>query len=162
MRLYGIDRMIVFLALLLGAMLVLLWLSQPKPLPLTGLSPDKVSEIRSFRKGQLELNLLRDRSGWMLTHPDIQRAHSRRVTQLLGLLQTSSQGSWPVSPQALQETGLAQPERSLRFDALQIDFGTASTPPGQRYVRVGNRIHLIDDLWFKLSGLPASHYRGEE
>jgi len=159
MRLYGLDRIILVLALLLATLLGLLWLTGPKNPPLTALSPDEVNEIRVLKEGKLELGLLRDREGWMLTHPDIERAAAQRVAGLLDLLQTPSQASWPASPDTLGHGGLAQPRRTLQFDTLEIDFGSSSTPPGQRYVRVGDHVHLIDEVWFHISGLPASYYR---
>lgn len=157
---YGIDRLILLLALLFSTLLGLLWLTGPKPLPLAQLSPDRVNEIQVLKEGKLRLSLLRDRSGWMLTHPEIQRASPARVARLLDLLQTPSRGSWPALPETLERTGLTQPRRTLQFDALRIDFGVSSTPPGQRYVRIGDQVHLVDEHWFNLSALPASYYLG--
>ena len=158
-RLYAIDRMI----LLLAATGMLIYgtnrLARPATSPLTRLDPGTVHEIRLLRGDELRLDLLRDANGWMITHPGITRTRSRRVGQLLALLRTHSYRSWPVSEELLAQAGLDKPARRLLFDHLEIDFGGPSTPPGQRYVRVGKRIHLVDELWLGISGLPASHFR---
>lgn len=158
MRLYAIDRMILLLALACALVFGLAWLTRATPVPLTRLNPDDVHEIRSMRDGRIQLDLLRDADGWMITHPEITRARGARVRQLLALLRTHSYRSWPVSDPLLAQSGLAKPLRTLTFDQLAIDFGGPSVPAGQRYVRIGDRIHLIDELWFSISGLPASHY----
>jgi hypothetical protein len=159
MRLYAIDRLILVLATVCAAVFGLHWLGGTDTTPLTARDAAAVKEIRVLHRGELQLDLLRDADGWTITHPEIARARSARVGQLLALLRTASLGSWPVSKDLLAQSGLNDPARTLQFDDLKIEFGGPSTPPGQRYVRVGDRIHLIDELWFYIGGLPASHYR---
>lgn len=158
MRLYGLDRLILLLAIVSGLVFSLPWLTKPKPVPLTNTAASTVHEIRILQRGQLKLGLLRDADGWMVTHPQVGRARTQRVRQLLAILHTPSHRSWPASGDLLSQSGLDSPGRTLQFDQLRIDLGEPSTPPGQRYVRVGDRIHLIDELWFSMSSLPASHY----
>lgn len=158
MRLYAIDRLILALALACGAVFGLQWLSTSSPTPLTAIDPAAVKEIKRSSHGELQLDLLRDADGWVIAHPEIARARAARVGQLLALLRTASHGDWPASAELLAQSGLNHPARSLEFDKLKIEFGGPSTPPGQRYVRIGDRIHLVDELWFFIGGLPASHY----
>ncbi len=162
MRLRGIDQLTLLLAVLVALLLWLRQLDKPGPRPLTTLPAAQVQEIRVFGQGELRLALLRDAEGWMLTLPEIARARPSRVANLLALLRAPSHGDWPASPGLLKQAGLEQPQRALWFDQLHIRFGGPSTPPGYRYVQVGDRVHLIDDFWFDLAGLPASHFREAE
>ncbi|BAN68262.1 hypothetical protein [endosymbiont of unidentified scaly snail isolate Monju] len=98
----------------------------------------------------------------MLTHPEIARARPARVATLLALLHAPVRAEWPLTPTLQAQAGLAQPVRALWFDKLEIRFGGPSTPPGQRYVQVGERVYLVDDFWFDLAGLPATHFREAE
>ena len=158
-RAHALDRLILALALFAAGVWGLQGLLGPRMTPLTDRDPTAVHEIRVLRDGRLQLDLLRDSDGWMLTHPEIARARGKRVGQLLALLRARSHRRWPVSPELLAQTGLDRPARTLFFDRLRIDFGGPGTPPGRRYVRIGERIHLIDGLWFNISGLPATHFR---
>lgn len=159
MRLYAIDRLVLLLAMISAALLLAHWLTRPAPVTLTDVAPASVNEIQLFQQGKLRMGLLRDRDGWLLTHPEIARAAPQRVDKLLGLLQAASLRSWPASPGSGGPGQFDQSLRSIRFDALEIDFGGPSTPAGERYVRIGNQVHLVDDIWFTLAGLPASYYR---
>lgn len=159
MRLYAIDRLILLLAVLAVLLLGTQWLAQPAPPTLTDSRPESVNEIQVLQQDRLRLALLRDRDGWMLTHPEIQRAAAQRVAGLLGLLQTASLQRWQASSGSDLLAQFDPPVRTVRFDDLSIDFGGPSTPPGRRYVRIGDHIHLVDELWFNLTGLPADYYR---
>jgi hypothetical protein len=154
-----LDRVNLVLALLLAA---LLWANRQPPIdpapPLTGLDPAQVSEIRVLRAEHLQLALLRDTQGWMLTHPDVQRARPQRVNTLLGLLQAPVRWRLQGSPADLARFGLDHPVLTLSFDATQVHFGAASSPPGQRYVALQDRVVLIDEAYFRIAGLPAQHF----
>lgn len=159
MRLYAIDRLTLVLATLAALLLAAHWLARPAPASLTPVAPQSVNEIQVLQGGRLQMSVLRDRDGWMLTHPDIERAAAGRVAGLLGLLQAPSLRRWPASSGIDAFGPSDRPVRTIRFDELAIEFGGPSTPPGRRYVRIGDHIHLVDEIWFKLAGLPADYYR---
>lgn len=161
MRLHGIDRLIAGLALLLIGLLTARQLQEPAAPPLTSVDPDQVQEIRVFEKGKLRLAFLRDAQGWLLSHPKIVRARAPRVANLLALLEAPSRAHWPASATLRQQAGLDTPAREVDFGKLRIAFGGTSIPAGQRYVLVGDQVHLIDAFWFDLAGLPASHFEAQ-
>jgi hypothetical protein len=158
-RMKIIDRINLTLGLLLLALLgAQLGLQRKDAGPAVwSLSPQAVQEIRVLRDGQLTLDLLRDQDGWMLTHPSVERADARRVATLLGLTRLHAlQRLDDVEP---QNVGLQPPRLQLQFDDSELAFGDASVPAGLRYVRVGERIYLVDDLAYRIASLPAQHYR---
>ncbi len=158
---YAIDRLILMLSLTAALLFGAAWLARaPHKPPLTRVDPATVQRIQVMQDGSPRLALERGRDGrWRITRPLRAPARPRRVARLLALLRAPSERRWPVSPELLRESGLDRPRRSVLFDRTRIDFGAESTPPGLRYVRAGDRIQLIDTLWFNISGLPAAHYR---
>jgi hypothetical protein len=161
-RLPGIDRLSIALTLLAALLFSAAYLGRAeRPPPLTGLAPTQVRQIEIRQHGELRLRLRHRADGWHITHPGAARARDTRVARLLALLRAPSQRHWPADARMLRRSGLQHPVRSVRFDTLRIDFGGPSTPPGLRYVRVNGQIHLVDDIWFQIAGLPAAHYRDQ-
>lgn len=156
---YVIDRLLLLLGLLAAFLLGLPLLSGSGATPITQIDPTQVNAIRVFGQGQLRLDLLRDPDGWLLTHPEITRARAARVQQLLALLQAPSLQRWSVSSALLASSGLENPDQRLEFDQQAIFFGGPSVPPGRRYLRAGDHIHLVDEIWFQIASLPASHFQ---
>lgn len=161
MRVYGIDRLIGVLALLLIGLLTAHQLEVPATRPLTSLDADQIQEIRVLQNGKLRLAFLRDAQGWLLSHPEIVRARPSRVANLLALLLAPSRAHWPASEGLIQQAGLDRPGREVDFGKLRIAFGGTSIPGDQRYVLVGDQVHLVDAFWFDLAGLPASHFEAQ-
>jgi len=155
----ALDRYNLLLALLLA---LLLWLNQQpaeEPRPLLQIDAMQIKEIRVVRDRHLRLSLLRDTQGWMLMHPNIERAAVKRAGTLLGLLHAPSHWQTQADTANLQTYGLEQPVLSISFDDNAIHFGDASVPPGRRYVLVKNQVHLIDENHFRIASLPAKHFR---
>lgn len=158
MQLYGLDRLTLFLLLALAALLAARQLAETEAPPLTSLDARQIQEIRILEGKHLQLALLRDAEGWLLTHPEIRRARPERVAQLLALLRAPSRASWAASQDLQRQAGLQQPLRTIDFGKTRIAFGGTSMPSGERYVLADGRIHLIDAFWFDLTGLPARHF----
>lgn len=158
MRLYPLDR----LNLILGIVLIILVASLLKPEAqapaLLALDAQTVNELRISRDGKLQLALLRDDQGWMLTNPDIQRADARRVARLLGLLDAPGVA---VPDVAASDAGLQPPGWIFEVDSMRLQIGAPSTPPGQRYVEWRGEVFLIDEQWYRLLTLPASFYQAQ-
>ena len=151
-------RINIALTLLLAA---LLWLShllepaQSQP-PLLNIEAHTVGEINVQRQGKIVLSLLRDKDGWMLTHPDVGRASDKRVGQLLSLTRMPALTPLPDAQPA--QFGLAPPRLLVAFDQQLIAFGESSVPGGQRYALVDGKVYLVDDAYYRIAGLPGSHF----
>lgn len=145
---HALDRLNGLLALAIAALALLLWFDRPAmtPLPsLTELHGTDVNEIRLYKNERLKWSVLRDKSGWTMTHPDITPADSARIEQLLSILATPSLKAWQSAPETLSTFGLAEPAYRLMFDRQSIALGNTEPTSGLRYVLVDNRIHLIGD-----------------
>jgi len=155
----ALDRYNLMLALLLA---LLLWLNQqptPESQPLLQIEAAEVTEIRVTGNRRLQLSLLRDKEGWTMTHPSIERASEQRAGSLLSLLKAQSYWQRLASPEVLETYELKNPKLTISFNKNSIHFGGSSVPPGQRYVLVNEQIHLIDDSYFRIASLPARHFR---
>ncbi len=155
----ALDRYNLILALLLT---LLLWLNQQPAQdsqPILQIDATQVTEIRVVRNRRLQLSVLRDTDGWTMTHPSIVRASGQRTASLLSLLKAPSRWRRRASPELLETYGLQNPVLTISFNQESIHFGESSVPSGQRYVLVGEEVHLIDDSYFRIASLPAKHFR---
>lgn len=115
-----------------------------------------LNEIRISNQQGLQLAILRNKQEWLLTHPQLAALDSKRVQPLLQLRQMPSLRE--IDAENLKDYGLDSPRLSVQFNQQQLHFGHPSTPPGKRYVRVNNRVHLVDQRYYDLASLPAQHY----
>lgn len=155
MKLYPLDKLNLVLTLSLATLLGLIYKPDVAVEPLLAVDAGSVNELRITENGQLRLSLLRDQEGWLLTHPQIQRANPKRVQQLLGLLEAPS---LMATQTARDAAGLEPPALIFSADDRQLSVGGPSTPPGHRYVALDGSVHLVDDNWYRILNLPASFY----
>ncbi|MEJ2577114.1 MAG: DUF4340 domain-containing protein [Gammaproteobacteria bacterium] len=136
------------LALVLACLLWWFGRGPPAPWPqLTGLAPAQVHQLELFADERLVWRLLRDPAGWTLTHPEVARASSARVGELLGLLRTPSLDRFPAVG-TLAPYGLDAPRYRLVVEGRELAFGGLEPTTGHRYVRVDDMVHLIGDGFY--------------
>jgi hypothetical protein len=148
---HPLDRVNGVLALAVLALAALLWLDRPatKTLPpLTQLHATDINEIKLYEGARIKWSVLRDKSGWTMTHPDITPANSARIDELLSILSTPSLKAWHSPPETLATYGLAEPTYRLEFDTQAIGFGDTEPTSGLRYVSIEDRIHLVGDGYY--------------
>ncbi|MCP5300101.1 MAG: DUF4340 domain-containing protein [Chromatiaceae bacterium] len=143
--------------------LLAMWLAWPtgevaRAPTLTALAAQAVSSIRIEHADRLEMAFSRDADAWAMTYPHAAAADPRRVGQLLAI------AAAPVLQQldAADEPGrygLDRPSAVVQFDAVRIEFGDRDPSQQARYVRVDQDIAAIDELYFNLAMLPATHFR---
>ena len=146
------------------ALLVLVWVAWkepghgPKPpeAKLTAMSPAAVTKIViSNHNGSITLS--KQGAAWRMSRPVEVAANGVRVDDLLGVLQTQSLSRFAAAGRDLSEYGLAKPAVRLRLNDTEILFGGVTPVDQQRYVQVGDTIHLITDRYmFELSGDAAA------
>ena len=156
------DRINLALALLAATLLILhLWpAGTTGSKRLTTLDEAGISLVRVERADRLQLALQHDETGWRLTHPRQAQAETRRVQQLLAIARAPVQQEFPAGPE-LVRYGLEKPAAVLQLNQLRLLFGDRDLGQNNRYVLVDQRIRVIDDVYFNLLSLPASHYAGD-
>jgi len=153
------TRINLTLALLVAVLLTLhLWPGGTSaPDRLTRLGADEVSMVRVERGKRLRLALQRGESGWRMTHPHDTAVDGTRVRQLLAIAGAPVQHALPADA-APARYGLEPPKAVLQLDQLRLQFGDRDLTQSSRYVLVGSRIKVIDDVFFNLLSLPPSHF----
>jgi len=155
-------RINLVLALLAGALLIIdRW-----PVPtgtradrLTTLAVATIDRVRVERDGREVLALVRDGHGWRLSHPTKGPANTSRVAQLLAVADADVAFRFPAAGRDA-EFGLARPAAMLQLDDTRLLFGDRDPTQRARYVRVDDSICVIDELYFHLLSLPATHFAG--
>jgi hypothetical protein len=103
------------------------------------------------------ITLTKQGAAWRMSHPVEVAANGVRVDDLLGVLQAKSLSRFAATGRDLSEYGLAKPAVRLRINDTEILFGGVTPVDQQRYVQVGDSIHLIADRYmFELSGDAAA------
>lgn len=155
------SRVNLILALLAVALLLAhLWPAGKASLkPLTQLAEADISQIRVERGNRLQLALKRNEEGWLLTHPSQAATEERRVQQLLAIARAPVEHEFPADS-GLAPYGLDAPRAVLQLNGLRLLFGDRDPAQDSRYVLVHDRVRVIDDVYFNLLSLPASHFTG--
>ena len=116
---------------------------------LTQLSAEQVTRI-SIRHNEREIELQKDGETWRMLRPIAIEANNFRIDTLLNMLDTGSHASYPANTLELGKYGLADATTSIRFNDEAIDFGITNPINELRYVRAGDKVHLIDDHFYPL------------
>lgn len=154
------TRTNLIVALLLGAMLVLAWLTQRQATDtrpsLAAFQTATVQVVKVRRADGVALALERDGDGWRMTTPEPHPVDAQRVEGILSGLNTVSRADYPVDRVPLANVGLDPPRAIVIVDGEEFRFGDRSPVNGQRYVQHADTVHLVDDLvYFRLGGEPA-------
>lgn len=156
--------------LLFIGVLVLLVIYEPgiekpqEPTRLLELEREAVTQIRIERQGQETVALARDAHGdWRLTEPLAIGASAFRIGSLLRITEQKSLGSFPAEPERLAGYGLEAPRVTLTLnDKMTVAFGDNTPLDQRRYVRLGDRVHLVSDtLYYHLIGAYTTFIRAE-
>jgi len=120
---------------------------------LTTLKPDAITAIEIQHRDRYVVLKKLD-GGWRMTRPVNMPANNFRVNSLLKLMQTTAHASYDVAQLELSRYQLEQPRTTLRVSDGSRDtlfaFGASNPINRMRYVRVGERMYLVDDNFYPL------------
>jgi len=146
------------------ALLVLVWVvwkdpgHPPKPaaIKLTALSPTAINKL-VITNHTGTITLTKQDGKWRLSKPLAIAANGMRVDDLLDVVQAKSLARFPAAGHNLSEYGLAKPTVILHLNDTEIQFGGVTPVDQQRYVKVGDTVHLISDRYMlELTGGAAA------
>ncbi|MCB1738809.1 MAG: hypothetical protein KDK91_00445 [Gammaproteobacteria bacterium] len=180
------TRLNLVLGVVLATLLTALWLWPAAPAPETqtrvplpvDTSVETVARIEIQRPAAAPVQLSRRSDGWWLTRPFEYPANATHIARLLSILDVPARPLEPASrttsismrdrgdesaPVADDPLGLDPPALArLGFDDIVLDLG-ARTPLGlQRYVRLGDRLYVIEDRWRTLLQGPLQQFCSSE
>ena len=136
--------------------------SQQEPPPveperLTTLAKADITRIEIRPARHADALLERRGSEWWLVEPFTARADTARVDAAIGLARARSLARYAASEVDTQQAGLASPDLVLRINDVILELGGTEPLHGRRFVRLGDRVHLIVDRYsYLLQGGLAS------
>ncbi len=117
---------------------------------LTDTSPDAISLIEiQHNKNTTSINKLSD-TQWQITQPVSLAANNFRISSILKLLQAPVHTQYDLSEIDPDKIGLENPNMLIQFDDITIAFGIINTATNLRYIRSGNSIYTIEDVYYPL------------
>lgn len=125
-------------------------------MPLALLDTTAVKKIEI--SGKETLSLEKKEGHWSLTAPFQAPANDHRVELLLKIPATASSASYPAVTGELARFGLAPAGTVLRLDDLTLEFGDSDPIQQQRYVKIGETLHLAEDNFHHHLTAPATDY----
>lgn len=156
------SRLLLTLSLLVAVIGLALFLTygvdkklEHADVPLTGIAPDKINQIRIIRNGQDEIRFEKQSGLWMMQSPYQLRASDLRINTMLKLLGAHSYAQYNSKNTQLSRFLLDQPQVSIEFNGARIDFGDVSPLEERRYVMYNNVVHIINDVLFQQLQAPA-------
>jgi hypothetical protein len=150
-----INLLLLAVVALLG---LLVWLSQPSPLPpLTQLDPQQITRIRISNLQGRETSLLQQENLWM---SDNRPADQPRVRQLLKICQTPSLQRF-TAPDDLTPYDLAPAPIVMTLNDSTLSFGNIDPVNGWRYVLHQGEVHLIADGFYHHLVAPTEAWLGK-
>lgn len=108
-----------------------------------------ISQIRIRHGGKLTA-LEKTPRGWSMTAPVRVEANAQRLQSVLALLHAPVHARYPLGEVSLDELGLKKPQTSVDFDDVNIAFGKTNPLKGLRYIRRGDEVLLIEDVYSPL------------
>ena len=116
---------------------------------LTALSADNIEHI-IIRHNQRSVELRKRADRWRMLQPIDIEANGFRIDTLLKLLNTVSHADYEAAELELETYGLSEVITSIRLNDVVIEFGGTNPINNFRYVRLGDRVHMIDDHFYPL------------
>lgn len=151
----------LILILVLGGLVALVIIepgkkqTPPKSL-LTSFNPTDIQHIVVEQAHQPRVEINKLNGNWEMVKPYAITANNIRVGNLLSILGTTSLAQYSNTSVDLSQLKLDKPDLVLYLDNHKLSFGTTDALAGNRYVQIGNIVHLIQDRFTYLIRGPAT------
>jgi len=131
----------------------LIYFSEEKSTEFEKLSKVDTSSITSIviqhSKNLTEIHKIKNNQ-WSIVQPINIDANNFRIATLLELLSAPIHKKYSVTEINLDNIGLTQANTSIQFNDMLIEFGINNPATGLRYIRLGNFIYTIEDVFYPL------------
>ncbi len=124
---------------------------------LTGLAPEKITEIR-VQRPQGQLLFQRQGDEWMMRSPFTGKANRERITELQALAVIQPLARYSLSEVDASRYGVNTPSITVSLDQVRIAFGNLNEANGRRYVQVGDELIMIANNIYPILELPAEGF----
>ncbi len=150
-----LKKNILNLALLLFVFTLasVIYFSEEKNTELERLSTTKTNDIHSItiQHNQNTTQLSRQEDGhWQITQPVSIAANDFRINSILKLINAPVHNQYLLDKIDLKKIGLDKPDTTIKFDNQTIAFGITNPATSLRYVKKGDYIYTIEDIYYPL------------
>ena len=153
---------LVLLLLFFGLLAVAIYEpgKQEKPIAkaVTSIVLAAVKNLRIESPGRAVIILEKQGEQWRMQQPFAMPANNGRIQQVLKLTQAKSVASYPLAQVDMQQLQLHEPVLILNVDGQSLRFGTTTALGENRYLQVGDTVHLITDRYSHLARSAASEF----
>lgn len=126
--------------------------TENKKITISAIRPGSIDHIAIKRTGKGNIAFNKRAHYWMMTAPLAVRANAARINAMLGLLQAQSFAQLDAAKLDMERFQLQHPAVSLQLNNHEFFFGGTNPIKKRRYVRFGDKVHLIQDtLYHQLS-----------
>ncbi|HRD67824.1 MAG TPA: hypothetical protein PKY50_16910 [Candidatus Competibacter sp.] len=129
--------------------------------PLLDLAPARIERIVVERTGQETLAFKRRTGRWWMTAPTAGLANPVLLDPILHLAEARCLLRYTADELDLKASRLDPPQLRLHLNDREIRFGTTAPTDGQRYLQIGNTIHLCPDGLYPLLTSAAGSFLGK-
>lgn len=121
---------------------------EPPAVKVTELAREQVNRIHLQRDRHADLLLKKNAAGlWLIQHDPLLPADSFHVNALIKLADQEAVRNYPVSELDLARLELDPPASGITLNQTRVDFGRQEALESLRYVRRGDQVLLIPDLY---------------
>jgi hypothetical protein len=150
--------------LIIVAVLVLVVVFEPGKEPakqepnLTSLKKEQVNRIDIKRAGKQDVHFEKSNDVWQMTAPYQLPANEYRIGSILRLVESKSHSQHDIRQLNKADFDLEKPKVVVTFnDGVSIAFGGNEPLKHQRYVLIGNTLHLVSDtVYYHVNGKPTA------
>ncbi len=143
----------VFLFIVVISLASIIYFSEEKNTELERLSTIKKSDISSIviQHNQNTTAIVKQGGElWFITQPVKISANNFRINSVLKLINTPVHNRYSIEEINLNNVGLDKPSTTIKFDELFIEFGIINPATNLRYIRLGDYIYTIEDVYYPL------------
>lgn len=122
---------------------------------LTNLDLNDISSINIHHNKSNTIIVRHEQNQWQITQPINIAANNFRINSLLNLLSAPVHKQYLLTEIDTKTIGLDEPQTSVQFNKLTIDFGITNPATNLRYLKLNNYVYTIEDVFYPLI---SSHF----
>jgi len=117
---------------------------------LTAIKPSDITSILIRHNKNKTLISRQDNDGWQITQPVDIAANGFRINSILKLINAPVHNKYSADKIDLKSIGLDSPDTTIKFNDQLISFGITNPATGLRYIKLGNTVYTIQDMYYPL------------
>lgn len=124
--------------------------------PITQLKTADINTIEIIQKDSV-FALYKKNGEWFIKENFEKVKNLALIEQLLAISRLKSYRDYAINQIDLSALELNPPLAHIRFNQTDIKFGIVEKIDGYRYIKIGDRIHLVNNIGLFLFNLQAHH-----